>query len=111
MKLRDELAEKYEKEIEDAISAYLKIDENREPLRYTDDLDIDFAAGFDACEARYLPIIEKLEGALKTNIPYIDSIWNLTKQVEIENMCRKQKHFSQQALAELAEFKKKMNGE
>lgn len=95
MKLRDELAEKVNKHFE-------KIGAN------TDDV---FKYGFGVCEAHYLPMLEKLESALKKNIVYIDSIWNFTKQVEIENTCRKQKHFSQQALAELAEFKKQMNGE
>jgi len=105
MKIRDELADKVNKHFE-------KIGAN------TDDV---FKYGFDACEARYLPIIEKLEGALKfyslkSNYSLVDEGRNYSfeyKYYELNEITYGDEELgtkAQQALAELAEFKNKMNG-
>ena len=92
MKMRDELAEKHEKQIEDLNSKYLSENENREPLRYTDYLQDDFIEGFDACECRYFPMIEKLESALKfyslkSNYSVIDEGRNYDINYKTEGLC------------------------
>lgn len=61
--------------------------------------------GFDACEAHYLPIIEKLEGAL-------NDITEFNIRIEHSRFdSRSFQDIAKQALAELAEFKNKMNGD
>lgn len=105
MKLRDELADKVNKHFE-------KIGAN------TDDV---FKYGFDACEARYLPIIEKLEGALKFyslkyNYSLVDEGRNYHshyKCYELNEITYRYEELgtkAKQALAELEQFKNKMNG-
>ena len=105
MKLRDELSDKVN-------SHFDKIGANTKDV---------FNYGFDACEARYKPMIEKLESALKaTKHDYwfmISLIERTTDDKYLKDAvsdCVYRMKFRQPmfdyALAELAEFKNKMNG-
>lgn len=80
------------------------------------------SAGFDACEAHYLPIIEKLESALKfyslkSNYSLVDEGRNYHsdyKCYELNEITYGDEELgtkAQQALAELEHFKNKMNGD
>ena len=63
------------------------------------------AAGFDACEAHYKPMLEKLEDAL-------NDISEFNIRIEHSRFdSRSFQDIAKQVLAELEEFKKKMNGD
>lgn len=105
MKLRDYLAKKH------CGGVFIENQPNNSDKYFS------FIHGFDACEAHYLPMIEKLESALNTSLNYLywreddligdDCVGDGKLTAQYKNRVSE----VEQAIAELAEFKNKMNGE